>query len=58
MIASRVGVVDAVRVLLDRGAVVDTRDKTYQQTALMIAVSREAPYSHQPTSVAARKSVA
>ena len=43
MIASRVGVADAVRVLLERGAVVDTRDKTYQQTALMVAVRENHP---------------
>ena len=38
MIAARVGVADVARVLLERGAVVDARDKTYQQTALMVAV--------------------
>jgi ankyrin repeat protein len=38
MIASRVGVIDSVTLLLERGATVDTRDTTYQQTALMVAV--------------------
>jgi ankyrin repeat protein len=38
MTASRVGNVDAMQALLDHGAVVDTRDPTFQQTALMIAV--------------------
>ena len=43
MIASRIGVVEAVEVLLERGAVVDARDKTYQQTALMVAVHENHP---------------
>jgi ankyrin repeat protein len=43
MIAARVGVPESVRVLLERGAVVDARDKTYQQTALMIAVRENHP---------------
>ena len=43
MIAARVGVLDAVQVLLDRGAVVDAKDETFQQTALMVAVRENHP---------------
>jgi len=43
MTASRVGVLEAVRVLLDRGAKVDAKDPAFQQTALMIAVRDNHP---------------
>jgi ankyrin repeat protein len=38
MTASKIGVIDAVRLLLDRGAAVDGRDEAFQQTALMFAI--------------------
>jgi ankyrin repeat protein len=38
MSAARSGVVAAVNVLLDKGATVDAKDRTSQQTALMIAI--------------------
>src|SRR6266446_5844185 len=38
MTAARVGDLDSVKVLLDRGAIVDAEDPTFQQTALMVAV--------------------
>ena len=37
------GVVDAVALLLDRGATVDARDREFEQTALMLAVREEHP---------------
>src|SRR5690606_21501622 len=44
MIATRTGVLDAVQLLLDRGASVDGRDRTYEQTALMVAVREAHPH--------------
>jgi ankyrin repeat protein len=38
MTAARVGDLDSVKVLLDGGAIVDAKDPTFQQTALMVAV--------------------
>ncbi len=38
MTAAKVGVLDAVRLLLDRGATVDAPEEAFQQTALMFAV--------------------
>src|SRR6185436_16315040 len=43
MSAARVGKIDAVTMLLDRGATVDLADNTYQQTALMVAVRENRP---------------
>jgi len=43
MVAARVGVLEAVDLLLGRGATVDARDETYQQTALMVAVREGHP---------------
>ena len=43
MTASKVGNLDAVRTLLDRGAAVDARDPAFQQTALMMAVRENHP---------------
>src|SRR5206468_8293382 len=43
MTATKVGNVDAIRTLLDRGAKVDTRDPAFQQTALMMAVRENHP---------------
>jgi ankyrin len=41
MVATRVGDLNSVKVLLDGGAKVDTTDPTYKQTALMIAVRED-----------------
>ena len=43
MTAARVGTLDAVQLLLDRGAIVDAKDPTFQQTALMVAVRENHP---------------
>jgi ankyrin repeat protein len=43
MTAVRTGVVDAVALLLDRGASVDARDREFEQTALMLAVREAHP---------------
>jgi uncharacterized protein len=43
MTAARVGVLDAVQLLLDRGAAVDGKDEAFQQTALMFAVRENHP---------------
>jgi len=43
MNAARVGNIDAVTVLLDRGAQIDLADTTYQQTALMVAIRENNP---------------
>jgi ankyrin repeat protein len=43
MVAARVGVLEAVQLLIDRGASVDTKDATYQQSALMVAVRENHP---------------
>src|SRR4029079_3095784 len=39
----KVGNVEAVKLLLDRGAVVDARDPEFQQTALMVAIRENHP---------------
>ena len=38
MMAARVGTLTPSSALLDRGAIVDTADPAFQQTALMVAV--------------------
>jgi len=43
MNAARVGNLDAVTLLLDRGSMLDATDATYQQTALMVAVRENHP---------------
>ena len=43
MTASKVGNLESVRVLLDRGAKVDAADPAYHQTSLMIAVRENHP---------------
>jgi ankyrin repeat protein len=43
MTAVRTGVVEAVQLLLERGAVVDARDREFEQTALMLAVREAHP---------------
>jgi ankyrin len=43
MTATRIGVVEAVALLLDRGASVDARDRDFEQTALMLAVREAQP---------------
>jgi ankyrin repeat protein len=43
MSAARVGSLEAVTLLLDRGARIDATDTTYQQTALMVAVRENHP---------------
>jgi ankyrin repeat protein len=43
MTAVRTGVVEAVALLLDRGADVDARDREFEQTALMLAVREAHP---------------
>ena len=43
MNAARVGSLDAVTLLLDRGPTIDATDATYQQTALMVAVRENHP---------------
>jgi ankyrin repeat protein len=43
MTAARVGTLDAVQLLVDRGATLDAKDPTFQQTALMVAVRENHP---------------
>ncbi len=43
MTAARVGKLDAIKLLLDRGAVLDAKDREFQQTALMVAVRANHP---------------
>src|SRR5688572_31166199 len=43
MTATRTGAVPAMRLLLERGALVDAREPEFQQTALMIAVREDHP---------------
>ena len=43
MTATRTGVVEAIALLLDRGAAVDARDRDFEQTALMVAVRESQP---------------
>ena len=43
MTAAQVGSLDSVKALLAAGATLDSRDKTYQQTALMVAVRANHP---------------
>jgi ankyrin len=43
MLASRVGNLDAVRVLMERGATIEAKDAQFEQTALMVAVRENHP---------------
>jgi ankyrin repeat protein len=43
MAAARVGVLEPVRLLLERGAAIDATDPAFQQTALMVAVRHNHP---------------
>jgi ankyrin repeat protein len=43
MTAARVGNLEAVKLLVDRGALVNARDPEFQQTALMMAVREDRP---------------